>query len=161
MILQNSNLWNINEACARIGVNQFHLICFCVTITTGINGHDVDIFQRLIDHFGKEMIYNNLCLIVTCCESKDDEQRIRICDELKRDFHFHSIAKCFGRGIHFSGALNRDDWNRAKDKLYDQFITVYDYRKNLLRLIKSDLKPYKLPMRQSEVEQPSLPTQEW
>jgi hypothetical protein len=159
MITRNSNLWNINEACDRIGVNQFHLICFCIPITTGINGQNVELFQRVIDHFGKEMIYKNLCLIVTQCESKDDEQRIRLCDELKKDFHFNSIVNYFGQGIHFSGVLNRDSWNRANNSLYDQFITVYEYRKDLLCLIKSDLKPFWLQSKQPELEPPRLLTQ--
>jgi hypothetical protein len=160
MIMRDNNLWNINDQCDRIGVNQFHLICCCTSIVNGMNGEDVESFQRLIDHFGKEVVCNNLCLIVTGCESKDEEQRNQLCKEIKTDFHFNSIANCFGQGIHFSGALNRDDWNRAKDQLYNQFITVYEYRMDLLSLIKSDLKPFWLQPKQSKLERPSLPTQE-
>ena len=142
MISSTSDLSEINVECARLLAQDFHLIAFCVSFAAGIDGTAVNSFTRLINHFGEETISRHLCLIVTRCESKNEVQRQALRDELIRDVTFAGITRYFGRGIYFSGALNRDDWNRASDALYYQFETIYDYRKKLLNLIKSHIEPF-------------------
>ncbi|CAF3946686.1 unnamed protein product, partial [Rotaria sp. Silwood1] len=99
---------------------------------------------------GQDRAKPHLCMIITRCESKDDAQRDKLLDEFKNDTEHKRISESFGRGIHFFGALNHDDWNRANEALIDQFETVYNYRKNLLRLIRTDIKPFHMPADQSE-----------
>ncbi|CAF3780555.1 unnamed protein product [Rotaria sp. Silwood1] len=144
MIDSNSDLSNINKECARLGIDNFHLICFCTTIDIGIRDQDVHAFERFLNHFGKEKISSNLCMIITRFESKTDEERRRLRDELMNDAHFRNLTKWLKQGIHFSGALNYDDWRRANDSLCDQFESVYNYRKDLLALIESDIQPFYL-----------------
>jgi GTPase Era involved in 16S rRNA processing len=147
MIKSKSNLQRINEECIKRGVKHFHLVCFCTTLDAGIDEDARQSFENFINHFGSETLSPNLCIIVTRCESKDDAQRKQLRDELMGDAFFAKLSPCLGRGIHFSGALNYDDWKRAKQTLVDQLETVYDYRKKLLSLINDDILPFKLPQR--------------
>ena len=144
MISLTSDLSEINNECARLSIHEFHLILFCVSIEAGIDGYAVQSFKRLINHLGEDAIKDYLCLVITRCESKNDVQRQVLRNELMQDVMFKRITRCFGRGICFSGALNRDDWNRASEALHYQFQTIYDYRRTLLNLIELQIEPFRI-----------------
>jgi hypothetical protein len=144
MISPTSNLLMIDEECTRLGIHDFHMICLCISFDAGIDGIAIQSFERFINHFDRKQLSSNLCLIITRCESKNDKQREKLSSEVMQDIDFSKVMQYLGRGIHFSGALNRDSWNGASEALYNQFETVYDYRKNLLQLIKEDIKPFQI-----------------
>ena len=102
------------------------MICFCVAITTGINAQDVDALQASIKFLGDE-ITNNACLIITRCESKDEEQRKQLKTELEKDTFFKTVAPFFKLGIFFSGSLNRDDYKQGNESLKKQYATINEY----------------------------------
>jgi hypothetical protein len=151
MIRARSNLSVINEECVRLRIQDFHMICLCISFDTGIDGSAIRSFDCLIQHLGYEQLSRNLCLIITRCESKNDEQRQKLRSEIMQDVEYTKVTQYLGRGIHFSGALNHDSWNGASEALYNQFETVYDYRRNLLQLIAEDIKPFHI---QSPLSQP-------
>ena len=144
MTNEQQHLSKIDEEFERLCIQEFHLICLCVSFDAGINGITLQSFGRLIKYLGEDEAKQNLCLIITRCESKDETQREKLRDEFVNDTDTVLISPNLGGGIHFSGALNRSDWNRANDTLIDQFETIYNYRTNLLRLIKTDIKPYNI-----------------
>jgi hypothetical protein len=148
MIGTKHSLSEIDAACKRLGLQDFHLVCLCVSFNTGINGIALESFERLINYLGQEKVRPNLCLIVTRCESKDDAQREKLRDEVVNDVDYKRISCNLGRGIYFSGALNPDDWNRPSEALLDQFETIYNYRKSLLWLIQADIEPFHLTTQQ-------------
>lgn len=140
-IRDNASILKTIEICVNRELTKFHVICFCAAITVGINKEDIESLKLLIPFFGEE-ISKNSCLIVTRCESKDEEQRNHINDELFDDNYFHEIAPFFKLGIFFSGSLNRDDFNKGQDSLYDQFFTISEYRTKLIQLFTSDIEPF-------------------
>ncbi|CAF1433565.1 unnamed protein product [Adineta steineri] len=143
MIDETSDLNEINKICVEFGTVEYHLICFCVSINTGINEQDIELFKRLVEHFGNGKIRPNLCLVVTRSESKDEESRETILDELENDVHFNYVIKQLGRGVYFSGALNSQDWHRANEEpLLDQFRTIHEYRRSLLQSIMTNIDPF-------------------
>ena len=93
MINSERSLSEINVECHRLGIQDFHLICLCVSFNTGINGKDLQSFERLISCLGREEVKPNLYLIVTRCESKDEGQRVTLCDELRRDVDYKRISQ--------------------------------------------------------------------
>jgi len=137
-----TDLSQINQLCVDRGLSNVHLICFCTSFHTGIDRYVIQSFLRLIQHLGREQLRPHLCLIVTRFESKDEAQRKKLLNELRQDAYFSSITRYLGRGIHFSGALNRDDWNRASEVLYDQFENVYNYRKNIFALLEGSAETF-------------------
>jgi hypothetical protein len=148
MIDQTSDLDQINKTCIDFGIAAFHLICFCVSVNIGINKQDIELFKRLIEHFNDKKINRNLGLIVTRCESKDNEWRAQIQEELEHDAHFDYVIQQLGRGVYFSGALNSQDWHQANEEpLLDQFRTVYEYRRILLQSIMMDIDPFVVEIR--------------
>ena len=80
----NETIMRTIEICANRELTKFHVICFCVAITTGINKEDIASLKLLADFLGKE-ISRNSCLIVTRCESKNDDQRNNMRMELMED----------------------------------------------------------------------------
>ncbi|CAF3509177.1 unnamed protein product [Rotaria socialis] len=145
MISEDRNLAEINLECSRLGIQDFHIVCFCISFDTGINTIALQSFQRFVNHFSEQQVKRNLCIIITRCESKDDAQRDRLRQELINDIEFRPISRNLARGIHFSGALNYDDWKRANTALIDQFETIYNYRRSLLDLIVSDIECFHVP----------------
>jgi GTPase Era involved in 16S rRNA processing len=111
-IRDNDAILRTIELCANREITKFHVVCFCVAITAGINREDIESLNLLSSFLGKE-ISRNSCLIVTRCESKTEEQRDKMRSELKDDIHFKEIADFFQLGIFFSGSLNPDDYNRG------------------------------------------------
>jgi len=148
------DLSQINKLCVDRRLFNLYLICFCTSFHTGIDGHVIQSFMRLIEHLGRKQLSPHLCLIVTRCELKDEDQREKLCNELRQDVHFSNIRRYLGRGIHFSGALNRDDWNRASEALYHQFENVYSYRKNIFDLLESDTTTFDMRPQQPKLVSP-------
>jgi GTP-binding protein EngB required for normal cell division len=137
----NQKILNTIEICANREITKFHVVCFCVAITIGINQEDIESLKLLVNFLGKE-ISKNSCLIVTRCESKDEKQRENMRNELLEDNYFKEIAPFFELGIFFSGSINRDDFNKGNDSVYDQFFTISDYRVKLIELFTSDIEPF-------------------
>ena len=129
------------ELCANMEITKFHVVCFCVAITTGINSQDVEALQALIKFLGDE-ITNNSCLLITHCESKDEEQRKKLRTELEQDTFFKRITNFFKLGVFFSGSLNRDDFNQGNESLKNQYAIISGYRKTLIDLFISIETPF-------------------
>ena len=143
-VRDNETILRTIGICANRELTNFHAICFCVAITVGINQEDIESFKLLINFFG-EGISENSCLIITQCESKDEKQRAKISSEFKNDTYFQEIAPFFKLGIFFSGSLNRDDFGKGNyGSLYDQFVTINDYRTKLIELFIGDIQPFKI-----------------
>ena len=129
----NQMIMRTIEICANRELTKFHVICFCVAITTGINKEDIESLRSLADFLGEE-VSRNSCLIVTRCESKNEFQRQKMRTELMEDIYFKEIAHFFQLGIFFSGSLNPDDYEQGSESLYEQYFTICDYRADLIRL---------------------------
>ncbi|CAF3324976.1 unnamed protein product [Rotaria socialis] len=126
-IRDNDAILNTIEVCVNREITKFHVVCFCAAVTAGLNREDIDSLKLLVKFLGDE-ISKNSCLIITRCESKDDQQREKMRKELSEDTYFKEIAPFFKLGIYFSGSLNPDDYNKANESLYDQYSTIIDYR---------------------------------
>ena len=140
-IRDNETIMETIKMCANREISQLHVICFCVSINYGINQEDILSIQLLIDFFGQE-ISSNACLIVTRCESKNEDQLARLRDELLNDYHFRTFVPFFKLGIFFSGSLDRDDYDQANERLYYQYARICNYRTELIELFKSEIKPF-------------------
>ncbi|CAF1334206.1 unnamed protein product [Rotaria sp. Silwood1] len=140
-IRDNKKILDTIQMCINREITKFHVVCFCVAITTGINKEDIESIKELVKFLGEE-ISKNSCLIVTRCESKDENQHKKMCTELLEDNYFKDIAPFFKLGIFFSGSINRDDYNRGNECLLDQFITISDYRVKLIELFTRDIEPF-------------------
>jgi len=111
---------------------QFHAICFCASVEGGNNQDDLASFMLVRQYLG-DIITQHTCLILTRSESKTDEQRMALLDEMRKQKQYNELIDFFRGGIYFSGALNFDDWNLAlEDKLMFQFRTIIRLRKQLL-----------------------------
>lgn len=139
----NEQLQLIRQQCIDHRIGDFHLICFVICITDGFHNQDIEYISYMTKNFG-ENIEHNLCMIVTRCESKTESQRKRCREQLANDTMFRHVIHLFKQGIHFSGALNYDDWNLGNNSLRDQFLNVYHYREKLLDLINHDIMAYTL-----------------
>jgi hypothetical protein len=151
MIDVNSNLSEINQTCIDLGIVDIHFVCFCASFLMGIDGYAAKSFIRIIEHFGQEKLRHNLLFIITQCEMKNDEQRRNIKNELLQDKDFGKLIQNQADRIFFFGALNPDDYNKANDSLYDQFETVYYYRKKLLEFIQRDIRPFHILLPQQQI----------
>jgi len=146
----DEHLWNINQFCIENRIERFNLICFCRSLNSSFNNGDIEIVNKLVKHFG-EQICSQLCLIITHCESKDNEECNRLRNELINDHYFKEIIPYFRQGIHFTGSINRDDFNRKYiDVVSGQFETVYVYRQNLIQLIQNTRDSFRI---QPKIEQ--------
>jgi hypothetical protein len=131
----NGDLSKINHFCITNKLTQFHLICFCTSLDSGIKNEDIDVLHKLTKHFG-EQISSCLYLIITRCELKTDEQCDRLLDELTHDIDYRKIIPYFQQGIHFTGSTTRDCYRRKDlELLIDQFETVCYYREKILQCI--------------------------
>ncbi|CAF3626099.1 unnamed protein product, partial [Rotaria socialis] len=146
MINGTLSLSSINEKCTNFEIQDFHLICLCISIAAGIDGTAIEAFERLIRHLNQDKVRPNLCLIITRCESKDDAQREKLRNALFNDVGSRFIARHLGREAQFFGALNHDDWSQANTSLLQQFNTIYNYRQSLLQLIRTDIPPFHVPV---------------
>ena len=129
------------EKCANMEITSFNVICFCVSITAGINGEDVRSIELFMKFLGDE-ISSNSCLIITRCESKNEEQRNKIKKELEEDKFFKKIAPFFKLGVFFSGSINRDNCNNGNECILDEYVTINEYRTKLIKLFTSHIKPF-------------------
>jgi hypothetical protein len=132
-ILDNEMILQSIGACINMEITKFHVICFSVSLSDGINSEDIKSLELLIEYMG-EGISNNSCLIITHCESKVDEQRETLKEELLQDLYFKKVAPFFQLGIFFSGSINPDDYHQANESVCEQFCTVIDYRNQLIEL---------------------------
>ncbi|CAF4681899.1 unnamed protein product, partial [Rotaria sp. Silwood2] len=73
--------------CISMEITKFHVICFCVSLTTGISREDIQSLSLLIDYLGPEASKNS-CLIITRCESIGEGQRETLKKELMEDAYF-------------------------------------------------------------------------
>ncbi|UJR17421.1 hypothetical protein I4U23_004316 [Adineta vaga] len=131
------------EACVNQEITKFHVICFCVAITVGINEQDIQALKLMLKMMG-DKIASNSCLIITHCESKDKKQRKSIISQLKEDKEFKLIRPFFKMGIFFSGVLNRDDYKCGSENLIGQYLTVSKYRAKLIKMFSKTVKPFPL-----------------
>jgi hypothetical protein len=128
----------------RSKVTQLHFVCFCVSIETNINTDDLHAIKTFFDFLGSE-IRKNACLIITKCESKDEQQREKICAEARNNLDFKVLTTQMKQGIFFTGSINKDDWIDASNSVYKQFETICEYRNKLLDLfINTEIKPFDL-----------------
>ncbi|CAF1189425.1 unnamed protein product [Adineta ricciae] len=132
-IRDNETIMRTIQFCINMEITKFHVICFCIAITNGINAEDIKSLELLIEFLGPELA-NNSCLIITHCESKAVDQLETYKQELLQDHFFRSIASYFKLGIFFSGSLNRDDYNNGNESLIDQYVTISAYRERLIEL---------------------------
>lgn len=140
-IRDNETILRTIEICANREITKFHVVCFCVAITAGINEQDIRSLKLLVKFLGDE-ISRNSCLIVTHCESKNEIQRGNMIKELSEDVYFKEIAPFFQLGVFFSGSLNRDDYNHGNSNLLKQFVTISSYREELIKLFTGDIEPF-------------------
>lgn len=137
----NDTILRTIKICLNREITKFHVICFCIAITNGINQEDIESVQLLINFLGQD-ISRNSCLIVTRCESKNDNQRNKMRSELMEDAYFKDIAPYFQLGVFFSGSINRDDYNKGNESIYDQFFTISDYRSKLIKMFMTEIEPF-------------------
>jgi GTP-binding protein EngB required for normal cell division len=147
-IRDNETILQTIAMCINMEITKFHVICFCVSLTSGINKEDITSLELLIDYLGKETSKNS-CLVITHCESKTEKQRDKLRGELVQDLYFKKIAPFFELGILFSGSINRDDFNLGNESVYEQFFTISDYRAALIKLFLSVKEP--LPIAQLRI----------
>lgn len=140
-IRDNETILRTIEICANREITKFHVVCFCVAITIGINEQDIQSLKLLVKFLGKE-ISRNSCLLITHCESKNETQRDKMIKELNEDAYFKEVAPFFQLGVLFSGSLNRDDYNNGNANLVKQFVTISKYRQKLIELFTSKIDPF-------------------
>lgn len=140
-IRNNEAILKTIEKCANMEITSFNIICFCIAITAGINEEDVQSIKLFIEFLGNE-ISNNSCLIITHCETKNAEQRQTIKKELEDDKFFKKIASYFKLGVFFSGSINRDNYNKGSECIIDEYLTISEYRTQLIQLFTSNIKPF-------------------
>lgn len=142
-VRDNDTILRTIGMCMNMEITKFHVICFCVSLTTGVNREDIESLHAWVKYLGLDASKNS-CLIITRCESIDEEQRERLKRELSEDMHFKVVRPFFKLGIFFSGAISRDDLERGNDSVYKQFFTINDYRENLIELFLSVRDPIPL-----------------
>jgi hypothetical protein len=142
-VRDNEIIMQAIDACVNQEITKFHVICFCVAITVGINQEDIQALKLLLETIG-DKVASNSCLIITHCESKDKKQRQEMKSQLAEDMDFKSIARFFKKGIFFSGALNRDDYKRGSENLIEQYLTVSKYRTKLIKMFREAVEPFPL-----------------
>lgn len=155
-IRDNDTIMRTIQFCVNMEITKFHVICFCIAITNGINSEDIKSLELLIDFLGRELT-NNSCLIITHCESKTEDQLDNYKKELLEDQFFKNIASYFKLGIYFTGSLNRDDFVKGNESVLDQYVTISAYRDNLINLFTCDsVEPF--PISQMLISQMSATT---
>ena len=120
--------------CINMEITKFHMICFCVSLTVGINNEDIESLHLLIEYFGIEASKNS-CLVITRCESIDERQREKLKRELLEDVAFKRVAPFFKLGVFFSGSIDRNDYKQGNESVYKQFAAISDYRERLIEQI--------------------------
>ncbi|CAF0863648.1 unnamed protein product [Adineta steineri] len=143
LLTNDECLRQIRKYCITIQVTEFHLVCLCLSMHSGINAEDIQAARQFLEYFGPDLA-NHLCMIITRCESKNEGQRLLLRNQIEHDQEFGPITKQFKRGIHFSGAINVDDWNQANDVVLRQFSTICEYRNILLDLIEHSTSSFKI-----------------
>jgi hypothetical protein len=144
----NAIIRNTIEQCMNREITQFHLLCFCISLTTGITNSDIQLLRLLTEQFGND-VTKNLCLIFTHCESKTKDQCDEMLRQLSNDQNYQIAASFFQRGIHFSGALDPDAWESVqKESLFAQFVRISEYRTELIEFFTNDIQPFNMSQTQ-------------
>lgn len=129
------------EICVNREITKFHVICFCMSVTHGITQKDIYSIRILIDFFGPEAARNS-CLIITRCESMNNERRAHIIAEFQHDVHLKELTQYFKLGVYFSGALNYADFYQGSECLVGQLKNICKYREQLIQLFSSNIEPF-------------------
>ena len=140
-IRDNETIMRTIQMCVNLEITKFHVIGFCISLTSGINTEDIESLKQIIKYIGEDLT-NNSCLIITHCESKTTEQQTKLVDELKKDAFFQSIGSFFKLGVFFSGSLDRDDVNYGNESVLRQYVTICDYRIKLIELFIGEIEPF-------------------
>lgn len=119
-------LTNIQKAATAQGIIHYHFICYCLSFEAGIRQQDINAVRTIITCYGPQ-IKSNLCLIITRCEMKTEQQLQQMHTQIQRDISFRDLLPHFGLGLYFSGALKYDDWQNGNEALCDQFRNIYQY----------------------------------
>ncbi|CAF3996607.1 unnamed protein product [Rotaria sp. Silwood1] len=149
MVDEEQDLNQINEACRKCGITQFHHVCICVSFQRGIFDKDIQLFKRLIKHFGEEKIKSHLNLVVTRCELKDEKWQANIEKEVKNDYHMSFLMQWFNQQIHFTGALDPIYCNKGDEEvILDQFKTIYNNREQFIQFIEHNcnIQPFNIQL---------------
>ncbi|CAF4934995.1 unnamed protein product [Rotaria sp. Silwood1] len=129
MVDEEQDLNQINEAC--------------------IFDKDIQLFKRLIKHFGEEKIKSHLNLVVTRCELKDEKWQANIEKEVKNDYHMSFLMQWFNQQIHFTGALDPIYCNKGDEEvILDQFKTIYNNREQFIQFIEHNcnIQPFNIQL---------------
>ncbi|CAF1433573.1 unnamed protein product [Adineta steineri] len=138
----NNTIMDAIAACINNEITKLHMVCFCVAVCNGINQEDIDSIIALKNFLG-ETVTENACLIITHCESDDQQQQEKWRQELLDDKDFGTILPCLKKGIFFSGSLKREDVNRGyRESVMNQFETIIKYRETLLELFIEEKNPF-------------------
>lgn len=148
-----NQLSHIREAALTNDINSYHFICYCISFEAGIRHQDISAMKAIIACYG-ENIKSNSCLIITRCESKSEEQRNRMLNQIERDMAFKDLIQQCQLGLHFSGALNYDNWQNGNEILLDEFKNIYDYREKLFEFFHKSVTPCSL---QAVFKNPATP----
>ncbi|UJR12887.1 hypothetical protein I4U23_017061 [Adineta vaga] len=158
-IRDNATIMRTIQFCINMEITKFHVICFCIAITNGINAEDIKSLELLIEFLGRELA-DNSCLIITHCESKTEDQLETYKQELLQDLFFKNISSYFKLGIFFSGSLNRDDYNKGNENIIDQYVTISAYRDRLIELFTCE-KRFRKSVIQGEKAQVEIQNQQY
>ena len=55
-------------------VTKLHIICFCVSVRAGVFSEDIQVIRQYMNIFRKS-VSKNSCMVMTHCESQDQESR--------------------------------------------------------------------------------------
>lgn len=116
-------------------MNQYHAIFFCASLESGSNKDDLEAFVKFRDLLG-EKVRDHLCLVITRCESKTQEQQNTLVNQMQQLNEYKTMLDYFKGGIFFSGALAFDTFNLANSSEVErQFQTVVNMRRRLFEFI--------------------------
>jgi GTPase SAR1 family protein len=120
----NKEILKLIEDCMKREICQYHAIFFCASLDTGSNKEDLDSFMIIRNFLGKD-VTKHACLIITRCESKTEQQRTALLEEMRRQTQYREMIDFFKGGVFFSGALNFDDYNTGDEgKITRQFQAI-------------------------------------
>lgn len=139
----NGQIMKTIERCINLEITKFHLICFAFSMPAGIQSDDIDALELFISYLGPELSRNS-CLVITRCESKTDQQKENLKNELLSDLQFKRVAHYFERGIFFTGSINCDDYLNASSAIVNQYLNVLEFRKELLHEFSKNCDPFQI-----------------
>jgi GTP-binding protein EngB required for normal cell division len=140
----NTTIMQLIDSYIRSKVTQLHFVCCCISLESKLNTEDLHIVQRLFDFLGPD-VRKNACLLITKCESKQEQELEIIYKSIQTNLDFKVVSSQMKQGIFFTGSINPEDWINASNSIYQQFENICQYRKKLLNLfVDIDIKPFDL-----------------